>query len=117
MVAGACESTGLTSPAVAPSARPDAVAAALQGRLPGVQVTSHVGSGVRIGCNPGDPDAKGREPLYVVDGVPTTQAEMVAMELAVEQIADIYVMKAAVAAQMYGERARDGAVVITTRRL
>lgn len=62
-------------------------------------------------------DLTGREPLIVVDGVPLTQAELQPMEIDPAQIQEIYILKAPTAVPIYGDRARHGAVIITTRRL
>ena len=114
--AGACASDGLTAPTAAPAATPEArLAAALRGRVPGVQVPANGPS--RIGCRLGGESFAGREPLFVIDGVPMSYAEVEAMELDPAQIVDIQVLKAARATQPYGDRGRYGALLITTRRL
>lgn len=118
--AGACASDGLTAPVVAPPATSEShLAAALQGRLPGVQIRTggSAPASMRVACRLGGERLDGREPLFVIDDVPMTQAEMQAAELNVRQIEEIYLLKPAQAVNRYGDRARDGAVLITTRRL
>lgn len=87
---------------------------ALQGQTPGVQITSTSGQ-------PGEPmkvrvrgtgtlgDA---EPLYLVDGVPTTDISY----LNSANIERIDVLKDAASAAIYGARGANGVVLITTKK-
>ncbi|HZV69970.1 MAG TPA: TonB-dependent receptor [Saprospiraceae bacterium] len=90
-------------------------AEALQGKAAGVQVTQPSGK-------PGNDFAvrirgttsvlAGNEPLYVVDGVPTTDIR----GLNPNDIATMSVLKDASSASIYGARAANGVVLITTKR-
>ncbi|MEO7214726.1 TonB-dependent receptor [Mucilaginibacter sp.] len=87
---------------------------ALQGRAAGVQVTNNdgaPGSGVSITIR-GVGSFGGTNPLYVVDGYPTQGIG----NLNPSDIASIDVLKDASAAAIYGNRASNGVVVITTKR-
>ncbi len=93
------------------------VASALQGKAPGVQVSM-------ASAKPGEP-AKIRvrgstslegtnEPLYVIDGIPVEQADMIAINP--DDIQSVDILKDASAAAIYGSRAANGVVLITTKR-
>ena len=88
---------------------------ALQGQAPGVAVTQVTGS-------PGDDIAVrirgvgtlgNNNPLYVIDGVPTTGGLNM---FSLTDIESIEVLKDAAAAAVYGSRAANGVVLITTKR-
>ena len=88
---------------------------ALQGQAPGVMVTQVTGA-------PGDDIAVrirgagtlgNNNPLYIVDGLPTT-ANINMFSIA--DIESIEVLKDGAAAAIYGSRAANGVVVITTKR-
>ncbi|MBL7790896.1 MAG: TonB-dependent receptor plug domain-containing protein, partial [Saprospiraceae bacterium] len=88
---------------------------ALQGQAPGVSVTQVTGS-------PGDDIAVrirgvgtlgNNNPLYVIDGVPTTGGLNM---FSLTDIESIEVLKDAAAAAIYGSRAANGVVLITTKR-
>ena len=87
---------------------------ALQGRVPGMTVTtdgSPIGSGtVRIR---GIGTLNNNDPLYIIDGVPT-KAGM--HELNGNDIESIQVMKDAASASIYGSRAANGVIIITTKQ-
>jgi TonB-dependent SusC/RagA subfamily outer membrane receptor len=55
----------------------------------------------------------GTEPLFIVDGAEMSMVEV--RRLAPERIAAIEVVKGASALSLYGERARAGVVVVTTK--
>ena len=106
---------------------------ALQGQVAGVQVTSAgggPGQGSRIiirGINSLDPSAN-NEPLFVIDGVPvsneTTTVGGGAERNVSNRIADINpqdvesmtVLKGGPATALYGLRAANGAIIITTKK-
>ncbi|MEZ2442362.1 SusC/RagA family TonB-linked outer membrane protein [Chitinophaga sp. RCC_12] len=87
---------------------------ALQGRVPGVFITSN-----------GDPNSNAtvrirgigtlgnNDPLYVVDGIPTKRG---LQELNQNDIESIQVLKDASAATIYGSRAANGVIIVTTKR-
>lgn len=54
------------------------------------------------------------EPLYVIDGIPAEQADMIAINP--DDIQSIDILKDASAAAIYGSRAANGVVLITTKR-
>ena len=88
---------------------------ALQGRLPGVQITS---DGSPSGANTqvvirGVGTLNNTDPLYVIDGVPT-KAGM--HELNPNNIESMQVLKDAAAASIYGSRASNGVIIITTKK-
>lgn len=90
-------------------------AEALQGKAAGVQVTQPSGKpgadfAVRIRGTTSV--LAGNEPLYVVDGVPTTDIR----GLNPADIATMSVLKDASSASIYGARAANGVVLITTKR-
>jgi TonB-linked SusC/RagA family outer membrane protein len=88
---------------------------ALQGRVPGMVVTtdgSPSGSNVSINIR-GIGSINGTNPLYVIDGVSTTSGMH---ELNPNDIESIQVLKDASAASIYGSRASNGVIIITTKR-
>lgn len=104
---------------------------ALNGRLPGVQVNTTSGqagstSTIRV-RGIGSMNAS-NEPLYVVDGVPVTSGNVGSMEgklagtsnnimstISPSDIESITVLKDAAASSLYGSRAANGVVMITTK--
>jgi TonB-linked SusC/RagA family outer membrane protein len=87
---------------------------AIQGRVPGVQITSdgqpHGYSTVRIR---GIGTLGNNDPLYVIDGIPTKRSMN---ELASLDIESIQVLKDASSASIYGSQAANGVIIITTRK-
>jgi len=90
-------------------------AEALQGRVAGVQVTSGGGPGaapvVRIR---GYSTTNDNSPLWVIDGVQTTDANIM-RDINPKDIDQISVLKDGAAA-IYGARASNGVIVVTTKR-
>jgi TonB-linked SusC/RagA family outer membrane protein len=103
------------------------VESALQGRVPGVQITNNGSPGsapiVRIrgiGSITGNSD-----PLYVVDGFPINQSVSMSMagngsptnlnNFDTKDIESVEVLKDAAASAIYGSRAANGVVIITTK--
>jgi len=88
----------------------------LQGRLPGVQITSNGNpnptSRVRI-RGQGIGGLGFNDPLYVIDGVPTTKGMH---ELNPNDISSIQVLRDAATGSVYGARAANGVIVITTKK-
>ncbi|MBR1879035.1 MAG: TonB-dependent receptor [Paludibacteraceae bacterium] len=86
----------------------------MQGRLPGVQITTDAAPGgagsIRIR---GMSSINGTDPLYVIDGVPTTE-NIASLNQA--DIESIQVLKDASSASIYGSRAANGVVIITTKK-
>lgn len=87
---------------------------ALQGRVPGMTITADGNpsgsSTVRIR---GIGTLNDNDPLYIIDGVPT-KAGM--HELNGNDIESIQVLKDAASASIYGSRAANGVIVITTKK-
>ncbi len=87
---------------------------ALQGRVPGMNITadgSPSGSAtVRIR---GIGTLNNNDPLYIVDGVPTKSGMH---ELNGNDIESIQVLKDAASASIYGSRAANGVIIITTKK-
>lgn len=88
---------------------------ALQGKVPGMTITSNgspSGTGtVRIrGIGSFN---SSQDPLYVVDGVPTTRA---LNSLNTNDIESMQVLKDAASASIYGSRASNGVIIITTKK-
>lgn len=88
---------------------------AIQGRAAGVQVTNNDGSpggGVSIQIR-GVGTFGSNDPLYVVDGYPVTTG---LSSINQNDIATIDILKDASATAIYGNRASNGVVIITTKR-
>ena len=90
-------------------------AQALQGKAAGVQVmqpSGKPGSDISVHVRGTTSVVAGNEPLYVVDGVPTTDIK----GLNPTDIASMSVLKDASSAAIYGARAANGVVTISTFR-
>jgi TonB-linked SusC/RagA family outer membrane protein len=88
----------------------------LQGQAAGVLVTQasgEPGGGVSIRIR-GVGSLGNNEPLYVIDGYPTTASGLSALNP--NNIASIDILKDASATAIYGARAANGVVIITTKR-
>lgn len=91
------------------------VGQALQGHAAGVTVTqnsSAPGGSISIRVRGSNSISSSNEPLYVVDGFPTTGG----IDLNPGDIASIDILKDASATAIYGSRGANGVVVITTKR-
>ncbi|ASZ11067.1 SusC/RagA family TonB-linked outer membrane protein [Chitinophaga pendula] len=89
---------------------------ALQSRIPGMQVqhTGHEpGAGTNVKIRGINSITQGAGPIYVVDGVITTGD---LREINPNDVASIDVLKDASAAAIYGARAAEGVVIITTKK-
>ncbi|MHA8065262.1 SusC/RagA family TonB-linked outer membrane protein [Aquirufa sp. ROCK2-A2] len=88
----------------------------LQGRVPGLYIEkdgSPNGSNSRIlirGAN----TLGNNDPLYIIDGIPTTRPE-VFQNMNPSNIESVQVLKDASAASIYGARASNGVIIVTTR--
>ena len=90
-------------------------AEALQGKAAGVQVvqpSGKPGADLSVRVRGATSVLAGNEPLYVVDGVPTTDIR----GLNPSDIESMSVLKDASSAAIYGARAANGVVLITTKR-
>ncbi|PKP54152.1 MAG: TonB-dependent receptor [Bacteroidetes bacterium HGW-Bacteroidetes-1] len=89
---------------------------ALQGRVAGVQVTQNTGApgeGVSVRIRGAGSINSSNNPLYIVDGIPTTDALNL---LSPGDIENITVLKDASASAIYGSRANNGVVLVTTKK-
>ena len=87
----------------------------MQGRLPGVQISTDAAPGggnsaIRIR---GISTVNGSDPLYVIDGIATNEN---LNSLNPSDIESIQVLKDASSASIYGSRAANGVIIITTKR-
>lgn len=100
---------------------------AIQGRAAGVQVTAlngKLGQGIQIRVRGASSVSASNEPLYVVDGIPITSQSLSNNGAPTSPIADlnfndiesIDILKDAAAAAIYGSRASNGVVLITTKK-
>ncbi len=95
---------------------------ALQGRAAGVQVTQNSGSpggGISVAIR-GTNSLNGNEPLYVIDGVAvdgqTNGNNSALANINPSDIVSLEILKDASATAIYGSRASNGVVLITTKR-
>lgn len=105
----------------------------LQGRAAGVQVSQSSGapgSNLSIRIRGGSSINAGNEPLYVIDGIPvvndnqdpsgtsygTATSTNALTSLNPDDIENIQILKDASATAIYGSRANNGVVIITTKR-
>jgi TonB-dependent starch-binding outer membrane protein SusC len=87
---------------------------ALQGRAPGVVVTQNTGApgeGVSVRIRGAGSINSSNNPLYVVDGIPTLDIN----SISTLDIASITALKDAGATAVYGSRAANGVVIVTTK--
>lgn len=100
---------------------------ALQGRASGVlvqQQNGKLGQGINIRVRGASSVSAGNEPLYVVDGIPVITADLSSngaqtnplADININDIESIEVLKDASAAAIYGSRASNGVVLITTKK-
>lgn len=90
-------------------------AAAIQGKAAGVQViqpSGLPGAGMVVRIRGNTSISASNDPLYVVDGVPTTDISSIAPT----DIESMQILKDASSAAIYGSRAANGVVIITTKR-
>ncbi len=89
---------------------------ALQGRVAGVYITTdgNPGSFATVRIRGGSTLSSGdNNPLYIIDGVPTTGG---IEQLNPNDIESMQVLKDASAASIYGSRANNGVILITTKK-
>ena len=100
---------------------------AFQGKAAGVFVESQngkVGQGIKVRVRGSASVSAGNDPLYVVDGIVITSANLSGTSAATNPLADINtndiesieVLKDAASAAIYGARASNGVVLITTKK-
>ncbi|MCC8199310.1 MAG: TonB-dependent receptor [Tannerellaceae bacterium] len=89
---------------------------ALQGRVPGVQVSSSTGApGANISVRVRGVGSinSSNDPLYIVDGIPVENG---LNAISANDIEDIVVLKDASSTAIYGSRGSNGIVLITTKK-
>ncbi len=100
---------------------------AIQGRAAGVLVSQQngkLGQGINIRIRGSASVTAGNEPLYVIDGIPLQNSNLSSNGAATNSLADINtndiesieILKDASAAAIYGSRASNGVILITTKR-
>ena len=90
------------------------VAQALQGRLPGVNVTTQdgrPGATVSVRVRGGGSITQSNDPLYVVDGFPVGSLN----DIPASEIESIDVLKDASSTAIYGARGANGVILVTTK--
>lgn len=100
---------------------------ALQGKAAGVMVSSQngkLGQGITVRVRGAASVTAGSEPLYIVDGIPITSNNLSSTSAPTSPLADlntndiesIEVLKDAASSAIYGARASNGVVLITTKQ-
>ena len=93
------------------------MAEAMVGKMPGVQVsqsTGAPGSSLQIKVRGTGTITAGTSPLYVVDGVPLAQEQLNTFNM--NDVESIEVLKDASSAAIYGSRAANGVIIVTTKK-
>ena len=91
----------------------------IQGKVAGVQVqqTSGLpGAGMTVRVRGNSSIASSNDPLYVVDGVPVGEGSYAIAYLSPNDIETMQILKDASSAAIYGSRAANGVVLITTKQ-
>jgi TonB-linked SusC/RagA family outer membrane protein len=108
----------------------------LAGKVPGVEISpqsGNLGGSTRITIRGISSLSGDNQPLFIVDGVPISNANIVAgtsqdrltgaidvgnrgADINADDIESVTVLKGAAAAALYGQRAKDGVILITTKR-
>ncbi|MGQ0712301.1 MAG: SusC/RagA family TonB-linked outer membrane protein [Gemmatimonadaceae bacterium] len=107
------------------------VDAALQGKAPGVQVVQNAGNpgaGITVRVRGAASISASNQPLWVIDGVPLLREDFsqfgflggqditAVTGISPDEIESIDILKDAASAAIYGSRAANGVVMITTKR-
>jgi len=89
----------------------------LRGRIAGLQVIS-TGNGTQYRLRGQNSILNDQEPLFIVDGIPTTSRQLPSALSGViaEDIRQIDVLKDVASTSIYGMRGAGGVIIITTRR-
>jgi TonB-linked SusC/RagA family outer membrane protein len=122
--------TNVGSERIQQKAEPDPVRA-LQGKIPGVNIIGGggaVGAGTNITIRGNKSLLGNNQPLFVVDGIPfdntsfatgsftaATTSSSRSLDLDPNNIESMTVLKGAAAAALYGSRASNGVIVVTTK--
>lgn len=100
---------------------------AIQGRAAGVFVEAgngKLGQGIKVRVRGSSSVSAGNQPLYVIDGIPMTSSSQASTggqtnpltDINPADIASLEILKDASASAIYGSRAANGVVIITTKR-
>lgn len=101
---------------------------AIQGRAPGVVIensSGKVGQGIKVRIRGTSSISASSQPLYVIDGVPLTTASQSdinneptnpLIDLNPNDIESIEILKDAASSAIYGARAANGVVLISTKK-
>jgi TonB-dependent starch-binding outer membrane protein SusC len=100
---------------------------ALQGRAAGVFIEAgngKLGQGIKVRVRGSSSVSAGNQPLYVIDGIPMTSSSQSNVggetnpltDINPTDIESIQILKDASASAIYGSRAANGVVIITTKR-
>lgn len=90
------------------------IAQALQGQLPGVQVTAQdgrPGASMAIRVRGGNSITQSNDPLFIVDGVQVSSID----DIPADNIESLDVLKDAASTAIYGARGANGVILITTK--
>ncbi len=91
----------------------------LQGKVAGVtvqQTSGLPGSGMTVRVRGASSIASSNDPLYVVDGVPVGTGNYAIAYLSPQDIETMQILKDASSAAIYGSRAANGVILITTKQ-
>ena len=91
----------------------------IQGKVAGVQVqqtSGQPGSGMTVRVRGASSISSSNDPLYVVDGVPVGEGGYAIAYLSPNDIETMQILKDASSAAIYGSRAANGVVLITTKQ-
>ena len=91
----------------------------IQGKVAGVQVqqtSGQPGSGMTVRVRGASSISSSNDPLYVVDGVPVGEGGYAIAYLSPNVIESMQILKDASSAAIYGSRAANGVVLITTKQ-
>lgn len=84
-------------------------------RIPGVMVTGR-GNNTQVRIRGGNSVDGDSEPLFVIDNVPMAQTYRAAVQMVdINDIEDVSVLRDISASNIYGQRAKNGVVIITTK--
>ncbi|RAK65267.1 SusC/RagA family TonB-linked outer membrane protein [Hymenobacter edaphi] len=100
---------------------------AIQGRTPGVnisQTSGKLGAGLQIRVRGSSSVTASNQPLYVIDGIPVTSQDASSDTEPLNPLADlnpndiesISILKDASASAIYGSRASNGVILVTTKK-
>lgn len=100
---------------------------AIQGRTPGVQInqtSGKLGAGVQIRVRGSSSVTASNQPLYVIDGIPVTSQDVGSDTEPLNPLADlnpndiesITILKDAASSAIYGSRASNGVILVTTKQ-